>query len=305
MVIQNSGTVMTQSEENYYDILSVRPDASLQDITTAYRKLAKILHPDVCESPDADELFKVVNEAYQVLKDPKKREEYDATLVLAESSRYSRYYQGTNRYRDPRTWYYTNQHQSRHYASHKEPEPEQPKSTIPRIMQVLLFYLTLFMAVIIIAELFLLPWISGANSTDARNSLAEGNKWMSQEEYQKAIESYQDSTAKLPSFAEAWRAKGFAEMKKGDALSRLGLPDAEQYYRDAIRSFSKISPQNPEDLAVTKAMAEAYLNVHDRRSALSLLNTAEKSGHWDTEMSDLMKDINTQSGQATVTPASA
>ncbi|MDD1728164.1 MAG: DnaJ domain-containing protein [Methanospirillum sp.] len=296
---------MTQPEENYYDILSVRPDASLQDITTSYRKLAKILHPDVCESPDADELFKVVNEAYQVLKDPKKREEYDATLVLAESSQYSRYYQGTHRYRDPRTWYYTNQHQKRTtQAVHEEPV-QQPKSSFPRIVQVLLFYLTLFMAVIIIAELFLLPWISGTNSTDARNSLAEGNRWMSQEEYQKAIESYQDATVKLPSFAEAWRAKGFAEMKKGDALSRLGLPDAEQYYRDAIRSFSKISPQNPEDLAVTKAMAEAYLNVHDRRSALSLLNSAEKSGHWDTEMSDLLRDINSPSGQATSTPVSS
>ncbi|WP_319579398.1 DnaJ domain-containing protein [uncultured Methanospirillum sp.] len=286
---------MNQAGETYYDILNLRPDASLHEITTAYRKLAKILHPDVCESPDADELFKVVNEAYQVLKDPKKREEYDATLVIAEDSRYGSYHRGSQRYRDPRTWYYTHHHQTSHKRPFHEEPVQKPKSTIPRILQVLLFYLTLFMAIIIVAQLFLIPWINGTNSTDARNSLSEGNKWMQQEEYQKAIDSYRDATAKLPAFSEAWRAKGIAELKKGDSLSRLGQPGAEGYYRDAIRSFSKIAAQNPEDLTVTKATADAYLKMNDKSSALTVLNAAQKSGHWDEEMSDLMRQANSVS----------
>jgi len=291
---------MNPVEENYYDILNIESDASMQDITTAYRKLAKILHPDVCESPDADDLFKAVNEAYQVLKDPKKREAYDASLVIAEGSPYGRYHHGGVRYRDPRTWYYTHHHQSS-YKRHAYEEPvQQPGSTIPRIVQVLLFYLTLFMAIIIFAQLFLLPWINGANSTDARNSLAEGNKWMEQEEFQKAIDSYKDAIAKLPSFSEAWRAKGIAELKKGDALTRLGQSGAEGYYRDAIRSFSKVSAKNREDIAVTRAMAEAYLKLQDKNSARTLLNAAQKSGQWYEGMNDLMREANSPSGQESV-----
>jgi curved DNA-binding protein CbpA len=291
---------MNPAEENYYDILNIESDASMQDITTAYRKLAKILHPDVCESPDADDLFKAVNEAYQVLRDPKKREAYDASLVITEGTPYGRYHHGGGRYRDPRTWYYTHHHQSSHKRPAYEEAVQQPGSTIPRIVQVLLFYLTLFMAVIIFTQLFLLPWINGANSTDARNSLAEGNKWMEQEEFQKAIDSYKDAIAKLPSFSEAWRAKGIAELKKGDALSRLGQPGAEGYYREAIRSFSKVSAKNREDIAVTRAMAEAYLKIHDKNSARTLLNAAQKSGQWDEGMNDLMREANSPSGQESV-----
>lgn len=294
---------MNQEGETYYDILNLRPDASLQDITVAYRKLAKILHPDVCESPDADELFKVVNEAYQVLKDPKKKEAYDASLAVAENSLYGKYHQGRQRYRDPHTWYHSHQH----HGSYRRPIHEEPvkpaDSTIPRIVQVVLFYLTLLMAVLILAQLFLIPWINGVNSTDARNSLNEGNKWMQQEEFQKAIDSYRDAIAKLPTFYEAWRAKGIAELKKGDALTKLNQPGAEGYYRDAIRSFSKIPGRNPEDIAVTKAIAEAYLKLNDRSSAISVLNRAQESGYWDASMSDLLREANSQPGQQSPGPS--
>lgn len=128
------------------------------------------------------------------------------------------------------------------------------------------------------------------NGTDARNAFTEGNQWMQQEEYQKAIESFRDATARLPSFAEAWRAKGIAEVKKADALSRLGLPEAEGYYRDAIRSFGKIAPQNPTDLTVTKSLIQSYLNIHDTNSAQTLLNAAQKAGLWDAEMNKLMQN---------------
>lgn len=63
--------------EDYYSILGVDRDASQEEIQKAYKKKAKKYHPDVTDDPEGEEMFKKVNEAYQVLKDPEKREKYD------------------------------------------------------------------------------------------------------------------------------------------------------------------------------------------------------------------------------------
>ncbi len=63
--------------QDYYKILSVAPDADSKTIKTAYRKLARKYHPDVSEHHEAEEKFKQVSEAYEVLKDPQKRAQYD------------------------------------------------------------------------------------------------------------------------------------------------------------------------------------------------------------------------------------
>ena len=65
------------SAPDYYSILGVSRDASADQIKKAYRKMAMKVHPDVATDPDAEEKFKQVNEAYEVLSDPNKRAIFD------------------------------------------------------------------------------------------------------------------------------------------------------------------------------------------------------------------------------------
>lgn len=63
--------------KDYYKTLGLSRDAKPEDIKRAYRRLARKYHPDVSTEADAEDRFKEVAEAYEVLKDPKKRKAYD------------------------------------------------------------------------------------------------------------------------------------------------------------------------------------------------------------------------------------
>src|SRR3954470_5971956 len=65
------------TQRDYYDILGVPRGASDEDVKRSFRKLAQQWHPDVNTSPQADARFKEINEAYQVLSDPERRQAYD------------------------------------------------------------------------------------------------------------------------------------------------------------------------------------------------------------------------------------
>ena len=65
------------SKRDYYEVLGLQKGASDDEIKKAYRKMAKKYHPDVNKEPGAEEKFKEINEAYEVLGDPQKKATYD------------------------------------------------------------------------------------------------------------------------------------------------------------------------------------------------------------------------------------
>jgi molecular chaperone DnaJ len=68
---------MATARRDYYDVLGVARTASDDEIKRAFRGLARELHPDVSESPDAEERFKELVEAYEVLSNGERRQVYD------------------------------------------------------------------------------------------------------------------------------------------------------------------------------------------------------------------------------------
>ena len=71
---------LTFMTKTYYQVLDVSPRADADEIRKAYRKLAKTAHPDVNPSPDAQDKFVMIAEAFEILSDPQKRSVYDLRL---------------------------------------------------------------------------------------------------------------------------------------------------------------------------------------------------------------------------------
>jgi len=83
--------------KDYYKILGVSETADAAEIKSSYRKLARKYHPDVSKEQGAEEKFKELGEAYEVLKDPNKRSEYDQLRQLGAR-------QPDGRFRPPPNW---------------------------------------------------------------------------------------------------------------------------------------------------------------------------------------------------------
>ncbi|MBI5531013.1 MAG: DnaJ domain-containing protein [Candidatus Doudnabacteria bacterium] len=99
-------------KRSYYEVLRVSPAATNDEIRLAFRKLARETHPDIPANKGKEELFKDVNEAYQVLSDPKKRRTYDLGFSASGAETPPR--QDTHRTQQP----------PRQEQSHKRPKSD-------------------------------------------------------------------------------------------------------------------------------------------------------------------------------------
>ena len=82
--------------KNYYDVLGVSVNATTAEIKTAYRKLARIYHPDVNKSPDAIVKFKEITNAYETLSDVEKRKNYDIINAIFKEEKTTTYSENQN-----------------------------------------------------------------------------------------------------------------------------------------------------------------------------------------------------------------
>ncbi len=86
--------------KSLYQTLHISENASLDEIKKAYRKLARQYHPDINKTPEAEEKFKEINGAYEILSDPQKKAEYDQygdSMFNGQNfSDFSRSYQGAD-----------------------------------------------------------------------------------------------------------------------------------------------------------------------------------------------------------------
>lgn len=69
---------------DYYKIMGLSPSSSQEQIRNAFRDLAKKLHPDVNNSPNANEQFRILFESYEILKNPITRQQYDEIYLSNE-----------------------------------------------------------------------------------------------------------------------------------------------------------------------------------------------------------------------------
>lgn len=81
------GTVYEANAETLYSLLGVRKEATADEIKSAFRRMARQWHPDVCREPNAAEMFMRVQEASSVLSDTQKRARYDAGLKFAATTK--------------------------------------------------------------------------------------------------------------------------------------------------------------------------------------------------------------------------
>lgn len=79
--------------KDYYTIMGVKPTDELKTIKTAYRRLAKKYHPDVSKEANAEERFKEIAEAWNVLSDEQRRAEYDEMWAHRNDPQFGRYSQ--------------------------------------------------------------------------------------------------------------------------------------------------------------------------------------------------------------------
>ncbi|HAS39404.1 MAG TPA: hypothetical protein DCS93_02955 [Microscillaceae bacterium] len=265
---------------NYYDVLGIKSTASSQEIRDAYKTMAKKYHPDKnVDNPYAEEVFKRINTAYQILSDQQKRYQYDQaqiyqTVATAATSTTSS--TDTNYYRtNPNTGQAPYRNTTR--QSYKTRRVYRPKSKyryahIPKKVR---RNLNILAGVIGIGVLVFGFYIYDASRyIAARHRYQRAVEYMQKKDYYLAIKHLHEAVAFNPTLVEAHlligkindsvykqpevayinysRAIRYAEQPTADMYFQRGLNAFKaKKYQWAAGDFSEVEVMNPQK-------AEAY-----------------------------------------------
>jgi curved DNA-binding protein CbpA len=240
---------------NYYELLGVPETANAQEIKSAYKKKALLFHPDKNHAPEAEEIFKQINEAYQILSDPIARANYDYMLTQPEIKSSRAEYNPP--YQPPR------------------PERKQPFTTKKSIIYGLVFGLFALLAA---AGIYF-----GSAMTDyaARHYWEEAQTLYSEKDYYNALSAlgktlqnkeenldaqllmakiYAENLSKYD-YAKSHLQFVFEKSAQSELLQEVGnIARANEDFDFALQVFLKIHEKKADDFGANLSLAELYLN---------------------------------------------
>jgi len=258
--------------QNYYTVLEVNPSATAAEIKASYKRLARQYHPDKHQgNPLFEEKFKVVNEAYQVLSDEKKRALYNwqlQYLLTQLQAMQSAQYQTQVRTREPATY------AERHYRNI-------PRRQFQR--KDLKIVIGIFVGIILASLLVkvLMDHITGMSNYRAALQYIQTEQWS------RAHSLLTKTIYFKPNFADAYSRRARIEMNVyqnypaaisdlDEAITRTEQPTAELFY-DKGKCYEKLRRDTLAETQMTRALQvnQVYAPAYFERGMIraTFLNT--------------------------------
>lgn len=282
---------------NLYDILGVSPDASLQEIKKAYKRLALLYHPDRNPKPEAAERFKEINQAYRILSDRAQKASYDyygfsdETFVFEEPRSKSSdffYSQDQGTFYSP---YYDENRSNNPYSFTNWSEAQFRKYRLLVIAGV-----SIIVAIVFLGQRALFDWAADHFYMEALRAADEEHFGLALSATERALEFDYNPARIYFLRAEIHRqqlanyqlaieeyAAAIRNSKAPNDLFYFGRGDCWrqlQHCPEARKDFEKAISLAPEKAVYYFALAKVSKNIKTRTN---LINKAKKLGYTDFE----------------------
>lgn len=260
--------------KNYYSILGVSSTASVAEIKSAYKKLAKEYHPDKNpNNPVAEEKFKLINEAYQILTDYTKRARYDAQFQSSTST-----HQGST--------YKRHRHAPRRYGQPRPPEPyyKIDKTYFRNQGLTLLVFVVIagFCLMLVQSIRYMIKQNHAKQYNTTTLALHDVHTLFSSNEVSKAFILLDSLEKKKIPDSRVGNTKDSLLMELHD---RAKIKYASQQYSSAITDyFSLLKFENPRQLETTLKIAQCQYALENYQEAVSILIDIHKERPDDLEL---------------------
>lgn len=309
---------------DYYQILGVNKSASAEQIKAAYKKMAKLYHPDKNRNdPHAEEVFKRINAAYQTLSDATKKSYYDYTTSAAAAAQSAASTQSYTTTRTQQQAYQRNGTTYKASGTYYQPSSKHKYAHIPlRVRRALHIASAIVGIAILIFGVYL---YEVAPHISARYSYKEALALVAEHKYQEALKKLNHAVIYYPQLVEAQMLKAdlsfrvfkdysgaYANYSEAIKYSQDTLPSQVFFlrgmaafkaksYRRAMEDFSQTISEHPEGNEYTakayffRAQAQYYIMPTYKRAICNDLATAKEQGVKQAQrMYTLFCESNTQ-----------